>query len=384
MRDDGVHDAKRLAELQALPLNRKIQITQTRLIEWYQYWRGKVCVSFSGGKDSTVLLNIAREIYPDIPAVFSNTGLEYASIQRFVRQFGNVDIVAPRMRFDEVVSVYGYPVISKEASNSIYYARRILSNPHVGGEKTTWRNRQELLGLRRSSPTSKKEMSQFNKDKWLPAVELPFLISHFCCDKTKQEPLQRYQREHKYAPIVATLTEESRLRKQAWYRNGCNAFGAEEPKSQPMSFWKEQDVLAYIVRYGIEIASVYGDVVMKDDGGNIYPMDDDLRAPYCHLECTGCKRTGCVYCCFGAHRDKDGEKRFLLLADYEPRQYEYAMSGGQWVDNPYYDPVAPKYDGDWKNWNPKQIWVPSKKGLGIAKVIDMMNEIYGKDFIQYQ
>lgn len=86
-------------------------------------------MSFSGGKDSTVLLHIARRIYPDIPAVFSNTGLEYAEIQRFVKTWDNVDIIVPKMRFDEVISTYGYPIIGKEVAEAIYYARRIRSRP---------------------------------------------------------------------------------------------------------------------------------------------------------------------------------------------------------------------------------------------------------------
>ena len=69
---DGVHDAQRLKELQSLDLIRKIMITQTRIMEWYQKFNGNVYVSFSGGKDSTVLLHIARQMFPDIPAVFSN------------------------------------------------------------------------------------------------------------------------------------------------------------------------------------------------------------------------------------------------------------------------------------------------------------------------
>lgn len=60
--------------MQSWPLERKIQVTQTRIIEWYQKFNGQVYVSFSGGKDSTVLLDIARRIYPDIEAVFINTG----------------------------------------------------------------------------------------------------------------------------------------------------------------------------------------------------------------------------------------------------------------------------------------------------------------------
>ena len=124
---DAVHDAQRLKELQALPLHRKIQISQARIIEWYTRNKGNVVVSFSGGKDSTVLLHLVRSLFPDVKAVFSNTGLEFGEIQRFVRTFPNVDIVTPSMSFMEVISTYGYPLIGKEVAEAIYYARRIRS-----------------------------------------------------------------------------------------------------------------------------------------------------------------------------------------------------------------------------------------------------------------
>ncbi len=124
---DAVHDAKRLEELRALPLERKIQISQARIIEWYNHYHGNVVVSFSGGKDSTVLLHLVRSIFPDVKAVFSNTGLEYPEIQKHVMSVENVDIVRPTMRFDEVISTYGYPLIGKEVAEAIYYARRIRS-----------------------------------------------------------------------------------------------------------------------------------------------------------------------------------------------------------------------------------------------------------------
>lgn len=156
---EAVHDAERLRELQALPLERKIQITQARIIEWYQHYNGQVCVSFSGGKDSTVLLHIARKIYPDIPAVFSNTGLEYASIQRFVKTWDNVDIVVPKMRFDEVVSTYGYPLIGKEVAEAIYYARRLRSQT-VQVERERERESGQHAASRRNSSVTEPHFNE--------------------------------------------------------------------------------------------------------------------------------------------------------------------------------------------------------------------------------
>ena len=152
---EAVHDAQRLKELQALPLDRKIQISQARIIEWYQRNNGNVVVSFSGGKDSTVLLHLVRTLYPDVPAVFSNTGLEYPEIQRFVRSVPNVTIVAPKMNFSEVISTYGYPLIGKEVAEAIYYARRIRSQTvNVEREResgVTTQKRTELYGTRKAS-----------------------------------------------------------------------------------------------------------------------------------------------------------------------------------------------------------------------------------------
>ena len=171
---NGVHDAERLKELQALPLSRKILITQTRIIEWYQHFNGCVCVSFSGGKDSTVLLDIVRKIYPDVPAVFSNTGLEYPEIQKFVKGYDNVDIVTPDMRFDEVIKTYGYPLIGKEVAEAIHYARRIrgperestsgknfaVKESRVVGKQTEWKRLECRGGSCPTYPDGNSEKSQ--------------------------------------------------------------------------------------------------------------------------------------------------------------------------------------------------------------------------------
>ena len=402
---DDTHDLKRLSELQSLPLSRKIQITKSRIIEWYQHYNGNVVVSFSGGKDSTVLLHLVRELYPEVPAVFSNTGLEYPEIVRFAHSFENLDIVRPKMRFDQVISKYGYPLISKEVSEAIYYARRIRNPnkptnrraaltgklPPPSGKKNgqNARRRAEMSGKvaydEKSANTDENRVFQksfFNKEKYFPLVALPIPISFYCCYKIKKLPLHAYQKDTNRAPILAMMAEESRVRKQAWLRHGCNSFDGNNPSSQPLSFWTEQDILAYIQINGINIASVYGDIVCEDKHGNQYPVLDPLN-PSGKLKCTGCQRTGCIFCCFGLHHER-GETRFQLLARTHPKQYEYAMGGGQWADNPRYDPAAPRFDGDWENWNPKQIWVPSKDGIGLRKVFEMVNEIYGDNFYRYE
>lgn len=257
--------------------------------------------------------------------------------------------------------------------------RRSQQEKQSRGSETK-RRRADIVG-ERGTGVEIAEYSQFNKEKWLPlARDIPVMISHYCCQKIKKDPLNAYKRRtHRY-PIMATMAEESRVRKQAWLRTGCNAFEGKI-QSKPMSFWTEQDVLEYIVENDLPYCSVYGDIVAVDEVGNEYDPKTMLMDG-CKLKCTECDRTGCIYCGFGAHLER-GETRFQRLARTHPRQYEYCMSGGQWVDNPAYDPVAPEYDGVWKNWNPKQIWVPSKKGLGLKAVFDMVNEIYGKDFLRY-
>lgn len=110
-----------------MPLNTKVRLTQQRIREWVnKFGIDHVYVSFSGGKDSTVLLHIARQMYPEIKAVYSDTGLEYPEIRNFVMTFDNVDIVKPKINFKDVIKKYGYPVVSKETANKLDLARSYL------------------------------------------------------------------------------------------------------------------------------------------------------------------------------------------------------------------------------------------------------------------
>lgn len=323
-----------LKTMQAWPLERKIQVTQTRLIEWYQKFGGKVRVSFSGGKDSTVLLHIARQLYPDIEAVFVDTGLEYPEVRDFVKTFDNVTRLKPEMNFREVVTKYGYPMISKEVSLSVSVARR---NPDG---KTA----QLFIP---GNAHDVKYNGKFSQVKYRDLINADFLIDNKCCNVMKKKPLKEYDKQTEKKPIIATMTCESGRRKNAWLNNGCNAFDAKRPASQPMAFWTEQDVLEYLRRYKVPYASVYGDIV--EENGK--------------LKTTGCDRTGCVFCGFGAHLEKE-PTRFQMLKETHPKLYNYCLNGGEYDD--------------------EGLWRPTKDGLGMRHVFEELNRMYGDGFIKYE
>lgn len=195
----------------------------------------------------------------------------------------------------------------------------------------------------------------------------------------KKKPMHQYEHKNGLVSIVGTTAEESALRTQAWIRTGCNAFS--KGTSKPLSFWTNQDILTYIKQNNLPIASVYGDIVSVDSKGNAYT--DTLCDNGSKLKCSGCQRTGCAYCLFGAQSDK-GKSRFELLKETHPKIYDYCLRGGQWSENPFYDANAPKVEKDgWVNFNPKKIWTPSADGLGMKFVIDSVNKLYGKNFIKY-
>lgn len=293
-----IYTSDDLKTMQAWPLERKIQVTQTKIIEWYYRYGGNVAVSLSGGKDSTVLLDLARRAFPDIRAAFVDTGLEYPEIRNFVKTISNVAWLRPEMPFHKVIELYGYPVVSKEVAKRIYYAR-----------KGSFWALQHLRGLNKDGTPSK-----FNQRyvKWASLVDAPFLISEHCCMVMKKRPLHRFAKETGTMPIIGTMASESARRRSAYLTTGCNAFEKREPSSQPLSFWLEQDILNYLILTGIPYASIYGDIVADPKTGK--------------LKTTGAQRTGCMFCMFGVQVERQ-PNRFQLMEHSHPKQYDYCING---------------------------------------------------------
>lgn len=276
-----------MKQRQSLPLGAKIAFTQSRIRDWYEHYSGDVYISFSGGKDSTVLLDIVKGMYPDVPAVFCDTGLEYPEVREFAIR--NADLVLkPDMTFKKVLENYGYPLPSKEQAYFIRQARH-----------STPRTRALRLGDGRYSVSN----------KWRFLINAPFEISEKCCDVMKKKPFRRYEKESRRKCMTAMMASESSLRERQYMQHGCNAFDNKNPGSMPMAIWNDQDVLRYIKDNGIEYASCYGEIV---NAGN-------------KLKCTREDRTGCMFCMFGIQYDGTPNRFQRMERDY-PKQYDYCIN----------------------------------------------------------
>lgn len=315
-------DTAQLRDLQALPLKYKIMISQERIKEWYEHWEGKVYVSFSGGKDSTVLLHLVRQLYPDVPAVFVDTGLEYPEIRQFVKRNDNVIPLRPKMTFKQVLEKYGYPVISKEQSQFLFEIRtgrsEKLRNIRLNGNKS---------GHGKVS------------EQWKYLINAPFAISHKCCEVMKKKPFAQYEKESGRKPIMGIMADESDMRGTDYMANGgCNFFETKRVKSWPLGFWTEQDILQSLLDNDLSYASVYGNICKR--GGQ--------------LVTTGVQRTGCMFCMFGCHLDPE-PNRFQRMQVTHPKHWKYCMFGTRYY--PHGPGKVPR-------------WGPSSEGLGLSEVLN--------------
>ena len=281
-------------------MNLESKIIQTKfLIEQAvtEFGLDKVYISYSGGKDSTVLSHIAKTMYPDILHIFANTTNEYPETIEHIRweieeNKTNIVSVIPKdgngeiWTFKKVVERYGYPMFSKRVSNAIRTYQHALSS-------TTKQHSLDYI--------------ERNFKKYGVYKDLP--ISDKCCDKLKKEPIRRKARElGMKCAILGILASESYQREKDWLEYGCNVFyKRQDNQSRPLSFWNDEDILEYIEKYKVRIPALYE---------------------------KGYSRNGCMYCGFGVHLEENGSNRFQRLKCTHPKQYEYFLKnfGNMMVD----------------------------------------------------
>lgn len=277
-----------LKQRQSLSIDAKVLMSNLRIDAWYEHWDGMVYVSLSG-KDSWTLLNLVWKRHPDVPAVFSNTGLEYPEIVQFVRRLREqyphrITIVQPKRTFRQVLDAQGYPVVSKKVSRQLRILGQESGNPR-------WAKTYQLYdtGIKQDGTYSKNSQLA---DRWRYLLKSGFRFSELCCDLLKKEPLDTYAKMTGRKRMTGIMAAEGGQRDKPRH---CNIFDGSDPNSAPMFFWTEQDVWVYI------------------KGNNL---------PYAKIYDLGEKRTGCMYCMFGAHCEKS-PNRFQRMKAHHPVQWNY-------------------------------------------------------------
>ncbi|MBF0148308.1 MAG: phosphoadenosine phosphosulfate reductase family protein [Magnetococcales bacterium] len=274
-------------EIRTAGVEAKVILAKVKIMEWIKYWKGQVYVSYSGGMDSTVLLDIARQVEPGIPGVFCDSGQEYPEIREFVRETENIEWIRPEKNFRSVLIECGLPLVSKRVSKQV----RILQEKKPGTEAT-----QILYTTGTNSDGEYSRRSRI-PHRWRFLVDSDIRVSEKCCEHLKKDPFRAYERRTGRMPMIGIRKDEGGER--SLQRVECNTFSPRYGRSAPLLHWTNEDIWNYVHETGLK---------------------------YCCLYDRGEHRTGCMFCGFGAHLEqKYGHNRFERMAKSHPKQWRYFM-----------------------------------------------------------
>lgn len=248
-----------LRRLQKMPYEWKVQHAKDVIREFVEYeGENGVFVSFSGGKDSTVVLHLVRSLYPSVPAVFANTGVEFPEQVKFVRTFPNVTEVYPIKHFPKVINEEGIVFPSKEVAMYVKDARKGV--------------RYAMNGFRGLDKEGKEDRYKARFKRWAYLLECGVKISPDCCEIMKERPMRDYEKQNGKSPIIGTRAEESFRRAVGWMKSGCNSLFGDRHKSTPIALWKEDDVMRYIIDNDITLSPMYRNAGLKRTGCMFCPV----------------------------------------------------------------------------------------------------------------
>lgn len=235
-------------------------------------------ISFSGGKDSTVVHYLIDLALPNnkIPRVYANTGIEYNEVVKFVKEMASKDerfiILNQDTNIRKTLNEFGYPFKSKEHSQKV------------------WRGQKRLKEGKELSPFLKLYITDEYTGRPCPQILryqfkeiLPFKISDNCCLKLKKALLNKIDKK---MAITGMRKEEGGARTKL----SCLSHNNE--KFNPLIVVSEEWENWFISKYDIKLRSLY------------YP-------PF------NFKRTGCKGCPFALTIQEQLDKMYKLL----PKEY---------------------------------------------------------------
>lgn len=259
-----------------------------------KYGEDNFFLSFSGGKDSTVVHHLLDMALPNnkIPRVFSNTGIEYNAIVEFVREREREDgrfvLIQPSKNIKKTLDEKGYPFKSKQFSevfntymNHQQEVRDLIEtierDPELKTDysfvhnlpKNTKYVIKEYYGLREDTD----RVYQFQGGCPMTLRHMFYEdhnISDKCCLEMKEKPLDNWSKvNNKPHRILGLMQEEGGRR----HDTKCKAFKGEKLSFHPLAIVSKDWEEWFIKTYDVHLCKLYYD-------------------PY-NFERTGCK--GCPF-----------------------------------------------------------------------------------------
>jgi len=285
-----------LEQRQKLSLNVKINLSLIKIRKFYQEYNGEVYISYSGGKDSEVMLHLIKSFFPDVKVLFVDTGTELHTRDHALKK-ANI-VLKPKKSMLEVWNKYGIPFPTKQQAHFIYQAKHT---------KSDYLRSRLITGIMKDGSKTMFKIS----NKWKDIITSDIEVSDMCCHYLKKEPIKRFNKKSGMKGFIATMASDGQQRKKQYLQNGCIDW--EKGQCTPLGFWTEQDILEYIKQYDLDYCDAYGEII-KVEG---------------KWETTKAKRTGCVGCGFGVHLEKE-PNRFQRMKIENPKLHNTILN--VWCD----------------------------------------------------
>lgn len=338
----AVFTKAQLIEMWKRPVYRQYNIAVSKMLEAIRDTEGDITICFSGGKDSSLLLDMYCELIKSTPwadkpikVAFADTTNETTAMLKFIKEFipyiskkhgVHIDVETVRppngLTWAAFVKENGIPLISKQQSKAIRSVKTDM--------QATGCDFQTVKRLARQDEKSVKELfdigftktgvlsltgwvssrQQFGRQfmlskKWLPMVCCEVDLTHLCCVKIKEAALDSVS-DGKI--MTGEQAAESKTREAVYLKTGCNARMADGVYiSKPFGAMTADGILFALDFRGTPLCSDYGSIVKGEDG---------------HYRCTKAQRTGCALCGFGCQYDTE---RFVRLQETEPAKVRFAF-----------------------------------------------------------
>lgn len=309
-------------------LDKHISDAMHRIERLYYETDGKCYLSFSGGKDSTIVLAVIK-LCEDIgtipknaiPVVFCDTKIELDATVDFVHWvkdnwYGNVQIIKTEKSFAQVIKEYGKPAISKLKSELL---KRWQKNPRM--KSVQYLRSNDRLGRYRSSKLANKYFHFLHKD-------FDIKVSNECCKQMKKKPFEKYVKQNGMLGYMSGLRiTEGGVRSIAVSKRGKNICTKMKKdghiEKSPIIDWNDEICELFIETYNVPLSRAYTEY--------------------------GATRTGCFCCPFSL----DISGNLKMLRKHEPNKYKAALHFlkdvyiAQGVELPFDEEYMKEYKEKW-------------------------------------